>query len=84
MLKISMIIITISILSVFIKIVISKSVYDKLLALNLMAVLITMFLVTFAVDANKPFIMDIAIAYSIIGFWVLVLLIRYVDKNDKS
>ncbi|BEP28116.1 monovalent cation/H+ antiporter complex subunit F [Helicovermis profundi] len=84
MLIISMIVIIFSMIVLFTKLILSNTLFKRLVFLNLFSLLITMLLVTYAVYSNEPFIMDIAIAYSIIGFLALVLLLRFTGSIDES
>lgn len=73
-----MIVLLISIGIVFIRLVRGKSIWEKLLCLNLIAILTVMLILTYAVEKNLNLVMDIAIAYSIIGFLSLILLTRFI------
>lgn len=78
MLKLMMMVIIVAIAIVFIRLIKGKSIWEKLLSLNLFAVLTIMLIITYAVDANLILVMDVAIAYSIIGFLSLILLTKFI------
>jgi len=83
MLKITMIVIIITLGIVFIRLIRGKSIWEKLLSLNLIAILTVMLIITYAVDNQLQLVMDIAIAYSIIGFLSLILLTKFIAGGQK-
>jgi len=84
MLKTTLIVIVISMISVFIRLIRGQTIWTKLLALNLFAILTTMLIATYAVYINIPLVIDIAITYSIVGFLALILLTRYIEAGGKK
>lgn len=68
---------------IFIRLIRGKSVYEKLLALNLLAILTVMLIITYAVSRQLTLVMDIAIAYSIIGFLSIILLTKFISGGEK-
>jgi len=83
MLKTTMIVILITLGIVFIRLIRGKSIWEKLLSLNLIAILTVMLIITYAVDNQLQLVMDIAIAYSIIGFLSLILLTKFIAGGEK-
>lgn len=85
MLNLMMIVLLISASIVFIRLIRGKTIWEKLLSLNLIAIITVMLIVTYAVENNLILVMDIAIAYSIIGFLSLILLTKFIagGKNDS-
>ena len=77
-------IITLSLIAVFIRLILGKTVWEKLLSLNLIAIHIIMLIITYAVSLDSILIIDIAIAYSIIGFLALILLTRFIGGRNDS
>ncbi len=84
MIEKTLIVLGIGITAVFIRLIRGKTVWDKLLSLNLLAIQIAMFIVTSAVLTKSSLVMDIAIAYSIIGFLSLILLTRFIANGGKQ
>ena len=72
-----------SILIVAVRLIRGKTIWTKLLALNLIAIQAAMLIVTYAVYINSSIVMDVAIAYSVIGFLVLVLLTRFIASGGN-
>jgi multicomponent Na+:H+ antiporter subunit F len=85
MLRIVLLAIIFTIALILIRLIKGKSIWEKLLALNLFAILTVMMIVTYAVEKNWVLVMDIAIAYSIIGFLSLILLTKFIagGKDDR-
>jgi len=83
MLNIMMLVLLISIGIVFIRMIRGKNIWEKLLSLNLIAIMIVMIIITYAVEYQIELIMDIAIAYSIIGFLSLILLAKFIAGGRK-
>lgn len=69
---------------VFIRLLRGNSIWEKLLSLNLFAVLTIMLIITYAVKYNLLLVMDIAIAYSIVGFLSLVLLSKFIANGGQN
>lgn len=84
MLIIMMMVIIFAIAIVFIRLIKGKSIWEKLLSLNLFAVLTVMLIITYAVEYQLVLVMDIAIAYSIIGFLSLVLLTKFIAAGGEK
>ncbi len=83
MLNMMMLVLLISVGIVFIRMIRGKSIWEKLLSLNLIAIMIVMIIITYAVENQIELIMDIAIAYSIIGFLSLILLTKFIAGGRK-
>ncbi|MBI9013328.1 MAG: pH regulation protein F [Clostridiales bacterium] len=83
MLKTTMIVILITLGIVFIRLIRGKSIWEKLLSLNLIAILTVMLIITYAIENQLQLVMDIAIAYSIIGFLSLILLTKFIAGGQK-
>ncbi len=83
MLNMMMFVLLISVGIVFIRMIRGKSIWEKLLSLNLIAIMIVMIIITYAVENQIELIMDIAIAYSIIGFLSLILLTKFIAGGRK-
>ncbi len=84
MIENTLLVLLLGITAVFIRLVRGKTVWDKLLSLNLLAIQIAMLIVTYAVLIKSSLVMDIAIAYSIIGFLSLVLLTRFIVNGGRQ
>jgi len=70
--------------SITYRLVRGKSIWEKLLALNLLAVLTIMLIITYAVDKQLVLVMDVAIAYSIIGFLAIILITKFVGSGGRD
>jgi multicomponent Na+:H+ antiporter subunit F len=84
MIKVMKVLLLLTISSVTIRLIMGKSVWEKLLALNLLAILTVMLIITYAVDYDLILVMDVAIAYSIIGFLSLILITKFVAVGGKD
>ncbi len=84
MIDLMLMVLLIGMVAVFIRLVRGKTVWDKLLSLNLLAIQIAMLIITSAVKMKSSLVMDIAIAYSIIGFLSLILLTRFIVNGGKQ
>lgn len=78
-----MMVILFTIIIVFIRLIRGKSIWEKLFSLNLFAVLTVMLIITYAVENQLTIVMDIAIAYSIIGFLALILLTKFIVGGNN-
>lgn len=84
MMTLMKIVILLTMFSVTIRLIRGKSVWEKLLALNLFAVLTIMLIITYAVDYQLLLVMDVAIAYSIIGFLSIILITKFVSSGGRD
>lgn len=84
MMTLMKIVIFLTMFSVTIRLIRGKSVWEKLLALNLFAVLTIMLIITYAVDYQLVLVMDVAIAYSIIGFLSIILITKFVSNGGRD
>ncbi len=66
-----------------VRVFIGPTVWDRLLAFNLVASKIVIAIVLFALLMEKPYLLDVAIVYSLIGFVATVLIARFVERKDK-
>jgi len=85
MLNTMMIVLLLTLGLIVIRLIRGKTIWEKLLSLNLIAIITVMLILTYAVDHQLILVMDIAIAYSIIGFLSLILLTKFIagGKNDS-
>lgn len=84
MIKVMKIVLLLTISSVTLRLIKGKTIWEKLLALNLLAILTVMLIITYAVDHQLILVMDVAIAYSIIGFLSLILITKFVAVGGKD
>lgn len=85
MLNFAMFVIGICLFIMMLKLIKSETLWERLLSLNLVAALVIMLVIIYAVRTNRILVMDIAITYSIVGFLSLILMIRFIfgGKNDR-
>lgn len=84
MIKVMKVVLLLTISSVTLRLIKGKSIWEKLLALNLLAILTVMLIITYAVDHELILVMDVAITYSIIGFLSLILITKFVAVGGKD
>ena len=65
------------------RIFIGPTIWDRLLAFNLVASKIVIAIVLFALVMEKPYLLDVALVYSLLGFVATVLIARFVERKDK-
>lgn len=83
MLEITIYIVLFSILLLLLYQVRSRSIWERLIGLNLI-VLKTIFLITvFGVWTEQPFVLDVSITYSIIGFLSVTMISRFLLKGGR-
>lgn len=85
MLTTMMIVLLLTLGLIIVRLIRCKTIWEKLLSLNLIAIITVMLIITYAVEHQLILVMDIAIAYSIIGFLSLILLTKFIagGKNDS-
>ncbi len=74
----------VGIVIILVRLVLCKTIWEKLLSYNIMAILIVMLSMTYAVFTDNLLIMDIVISYAIIGFLLLVLLTTFIGAGGSK
>jgi len=82
-LQITMIIMAIATLTLLFFLIGSKTVWERLMAINLMTIKMVMLIMVYAVLMESPIVMDISITYSIIGFISVTLISRFLLKGGR-
>ncbi len=83
MLEITMIMIISAMAATLYRLIKGPTSWDRLLALNLLAIKTIMFITAYAVYANEPLLMDVSITYAIIGFLSVTLLSKFIIKGGR-
>lgn len=73
-----------AILVSFIRLVIGPTIWDRILMINLISAKVIMFMVVFAIWERSELILDIAIAYGIVGFLTITLLSKYIMTGGRE
>ncbi len=63
--------------------IIGPTVWDRVLALNLLSSKIVMIIVVLAFLTSKSYLLDIAIVYALLSFVSIVMISRFVEKRGK-
>ena len=71
----------ISILLVLVRLVIGPAAADRIVALDLMSILIVAFLATYSVFAREISFLDVAIGYALVAFLGTVALARFLMRS---
>ncbi|MFZ5351358.1 MAG: monovalent cation/H+ antiporter complex subunit F [Bacillota bacterium] len=83
-LLITIYILAVSMLFILIKLFISKTIWDRLLALNIISSQSLMFLIVLSVYKNSEMLLDISLIYGITGFIGLSLFSRFILKGGRQ
>ena len=81
--RLTLTVIILSLALVFIRLVRGPRAADRIVSLDLIAVLIVAFLSAYAVHANDTSFLDVAIAYALIAFLGTVALARYLLRSRR-
>ncbi|TYQ15600.1 UNVERIFIED_CONTAM: multisubunit sodium/proton antiporter MrpF subunit [Acetivibrio alkalicellulosi] len=65
------------------RIVLGPTIWDRLLGLNIFSAKIIMMIVLFSVIMGKPYLLDIAIVYALLGFIGIILIARFIEWRGK-
>jgi multicomponent Na+:H+ antiporter subunit F len=68
----------------FIRLIIGPTIWDRLLMINLISAKTVLFMVVFAIWEDSELILDIAIAYGIVGFLTITLLSKYIMTGGRE
>ncbi|MBY4893472.1 cation:proton antiporter [Rhodobacteraceae bacterium N5(2021)] len=80
---ISFILVMLGIVGGFIRLVKGPSLPDRIVALDMMTVLIVSFCGLYAIQSGVTAFVDVAIVVAIIGFLATVALARFVDRSQR-
>ncbi len=83
MIEIAIYIISFLVMITAIKIIMGPTIWDRLLAYNLVMAKILMLIVLFSVIFEKSYLLDIAITYSLIGFISTLFIAKFVKDRGK-
>lgn len=73
-----------AILVSFIRMIIGPTIWDRILMINLISAKVLMFMAVFAIWERSNLILDITIAYSIVGFLTITLLSKYIMTGGRE
>lgn len=60
-----------------------STVWNQLLGLNLVSTKIIILMILFSIIYDLSYVLDIAIAYTLLGFIGIILIARFVRRKDK-
>lgn len=75
--------IIISIIILLIRILKGPTIWDRLLALNVILTNVVIVIICLAIIKNQSDLYDIAITYSILGFCATVLIARFIERREN-
>jgi|GEM_PF-1189474 len=82
-LQTTIIIFAIATLTLLLFLIRCQTVWERIMAINLMTIKIIMLITVYAVMMESPIVMDISITYSIIGFISVTLVSRFLLKGGR-
>jgi multicomponent Na+:H+ antiporter subunit F len=80
---ISFVLVMLGVVGGFIRLVKGPSLPDRIVALDMMTVLIVSFCGLYAIQSGETAFVDVAIVVAIIGFLATVALARFVDRSQR-
>ena len=84
LLLITMIILVIAMLITVVRMAIGPTLWDRLLALNLISAKTILLLAVYGVYKDDLMLLDISISYGIIGFLTITLLSRFILRGGRQ
>lgn len=81
---ITLVIVLLAIIFAFIRLIKGPDAADRIVALDLISVLIVAFLAAFSVQSRETSFLDVAIAYALIAFLGTVALARFLMRSPKA
>jgi multicomponent Na+:H+ antiporter subunit F len=82
-LLITMAFLVVGIVITFIRMFKGPTVWDRLMALNIISSKIILLLTVFGIYSSSIILLDISIAYSILGFLGIVLLCKFISQGGR-
>ncbi|WP_425446613.1 monovalent cation/H+ antiporter complex subunit F [Dethiothermospora halolimnae] len=80
---ITMALLVVAMFVTMIRMIIGPTIWDRLLALNLISAKTILLLTVYGVYKNNIFLLDVAISYGIIGFIGITLLSRFIKRGGR-
>lgn len=65
------------------RVFLGPTVWDRLLGFNLITTKIVIGIVLFALITETPYLLDVALVYSLVGFVATVLIARFIERKDR-
>lgn len=62
--------------------IIGKSVYDKILAVNILGTITVLFIALFGFLTERPEFLDIALVYALINFIATIAILKFFEYGD--
>jgi len=81
---ISFVLVMLGVAFAFVRLVIGPSLSDRIVALDMMTVLIVSFCGLYAIRSEDTAFVDVAIVLALVGFLATVALARYVERRRSS
>lgn len=82
-LKITMMILVLAMFFSMVRMILGPTVWDRLLALNLIAAKVILFIAVYAVYMGNPMLLDVALAAGIIGFLTITLFAKFIMSGGR-
>ena len=82
--RISMVVLFLSIALAFIRLIRGPDAADRIVALDLISILIVAFLAVYSVYSGETSFLDVAIAYALVAFLGTVALARYLMRSPRK
>ena len=64
--------------------IIGKSVYDKILAVNILGTITVLFIALFGFLTERPEFLDIALVYALINFIATIAVLKFFEYGDMG
>jgi len=84
LLLITLYILALAMLTSIIKLIIGPTIWDRLLALNILSMKTILFLSIYAVYTEQLYLIDIAFSYGIIGFLTITLFSKFIGMGGRQ
>lgn len=68
---------------VLIRVIMGPTIWDRLLGLNMVSSKIIVMIVILAVLLDKPYLLDIALVYAVLGFLGTIFIARSIERSGK-
>ena len=82
--EITMLILIVAIFFSMLRLILGPTVWDRLLALNLISVKVILFIAVYAVYMKNPILIDVALSASIIGFLTITLFAKFILAGGRQ
>lgn len=81
---VTLLLLTLALVLTVVRLILGPSLADRVVALELLALIAVAYIIAYAVQAGRPAFMDVALVLALTGFMATVGFARFLERGGKS